>query len=161
MQGVLEPEFIALLQSFIHPKWMIQTPEPEPIIDETADRLAFVGGQVVPVERKGNLSDPIYELFNPPKTTNPGWTIISTPSLYTCVTRGVHFSLAVFSFSFSFCLRPDTNTDASDTQLCHAMANMVAVVLALEPRSNHIWYHMFAADALLDTYVMGFMVSSY
>ncbi len=90
---------------------MIQTPEPEPIIDETADLLAFVGGQVVPVERKGNQSDPIYELFNPPKTANPGWTIISTPSLYTgtCVTQGIHSNLAVVSFSFSFCMHPDTN----------------------------------------------------
>ena len=35
---------------------------------------------------------------------------------------------------------------------------MVAVVLACEPRSNHLWYHMFAADGLSGSYMTGFMV---
>lgn len=46
-----------------------------------------------------------------------------------------------------------------DTELCHAMANTVAIVLACEPRSSHLWYHMFAADALSGSYMTGFMVS--
>ncbi len=48
--------------------------------------------------------------------------------------------------------------DPSDVELCHAIANMVAVVLACPPRSNHLWYHMFAADGLLGTHMTGFMV---
>ena len=50
------------------------------------------------------------------------------------------------------------HVDPSDVQLRHAMANVIAIILASEPRSNHLWYHMFAADALQDTYMTGFMV---
>ena len=39
------------------------------------------------------------------------------------------------------------------------MANMVAVVLACEPCSNHLWYHMFAANELSGSHMTGFMVS--
>lgn len=44
--------------------------------------------------------------------------------------------------------------------LRHVMANIVAVVLALPERSNHLWYHMFKPDSLSDTYITGFMVCS-
>ncbi len=72
LQHILEPEFIALLQSFIDPKCMICTLEAPPILDEHAERLVEVDGHVIPVERKGELSDPIYELFNPPQKSKPG-----------------------------------------------------------------------------------------
>jgi len=43
--------------------------------------------------------------------------------------------------------------------LRHAVANMVAAVLACPPQSNHLWYHLFAANELNDTYMTGFMVN--
>lgn len=49
--------------------------------------------------------------------------------------------------------------DPSEMELCHSMANMVAVVLACEPCSNHLWYHMFAANELSGSHMTGFMVS--
>ena len=48
--------------------------------------------------------------------------------------------------------------DQSDVDLCHSIANMVAVVIGCPSRSNHLWYHMFAADKLVNTYMTGFMV---
>ena len=41
------------------------------------------------------------------------------------------------------------------------MANMVAAILACPPRSNHLWYHLFAANELNHTHVTGFMVRLY
>ena len=35
---------------------------------------------------------------------------------------------------------------------------MVAMVMGCPSRSNHLWYHMFAADELVNTYMTGFMV---
>ncbi len=49
--------------------------------------------------------------------------------------------------------------DPSDRSLCHSIANMIAVVLALEPRSNHLWYHLFEVDKLENTFMTGFLVS--
>ena len=51
-------------------------------------------------------------------------------------------------------------SDQSDVDLRHSMANMLAVVMGSPPRSNHLWYHLFAADKLQRTYMTGFMVSS-
>jgi len=48
--------------------------------------------------------------------------------------------------------------DPSDTDLCHALANMIGVVFALPNRSNHIWYHMFCPRELENTHLTGFMV---
>jgi len=48
--------------------------------------------------------------------------------------------------------------DPSDTDLRHALANMIAVVFALPSFSNHIWYHMFSPGDLENTYLTGFMV---
>ena len=50
------------------------------------------------------------------------------------------------------------STDPSDTDLRHALANMIAVVFALPSRSNHIWYHMFCPGELEDSHMTGFMV---
>lgn len=52
-------------------------------------------------------------------------------------------------------------SDPSDAHLCDAMANMVAVVLALEPRSNHLWYHLFGVHELEDTFMTAFLVSQF
>ena len=50
-------------------------------------------------------------------------------------------------------------TDPSDTDLRHALANMIAVVFALPSHSNHVWYHMFYPEELENTHLTGFMVS--
>lgn len=49
--------------------------------------------------------------------------------------------------------------DQSDLDLRHALANLMAVILGSPSRSNHLWFHMFAADRLQNTYMTGFMVS--
>ena len=49
-------------------------------------------------------------------------------------------------------------SDPSDQELCDALANMVAAVLACQPHSSHLWYHMFEADKLRETYITGFLV---
>ena len=49
--------------------------------------------------------------------------------------------------------------DQSDIDLRHALANLVGVVLGSPTSSNHLWYHLFAADKLENTYMTGFMVS--
>ena len=60
-----EPGFILLLQSFVYPEDMIQSHEVSPELDERALRLALTAsGQVVPLQRDGSRSDPLYELFN-------------------------------------------------------------------------------------------------
>lgn len=46
----------------------------------------------------------------------------------------------------------------TDTKLKHSIANLIAVVLGLPPRSNHLWYHMFEPRELQNTYMVGFMV---
>ena len=48
--------------------------------------------------------------------------------------------------------------DQSDTDLRHSLANMIAVTLGCPSHSNHLWYHMFAQEELLNTYITGFMV---
>ena len=52
-----------------------------------------------------------------------------------------------------------TVSDPNDQELCDALANMVAAVLAYPPQHIHLWYHMFAADELLNTFMTGFLVS--
>ena len=52
-------------------------------------------------------------------------------------------------------------TDPSDTDLRHALANMIAVVFALPSHSNHMWYHMFCPGELEDSHLTGFMVINY
>ena len=48
--------------------------------------------------------------------------------------------------------------DQSDIDLRHALANLVGVVLGSPSRSNHLWYHLFAANELENTFMTGFMV---
>ena len=52
-------------------------------------------------------------------------------------------------------------SDQSDVDLRHSIANMVAMVIGCPSHSNHLWYHMFVADKLVNTYMTGFMVSIY
>ena len=56
----------------------------------------------------------------------------------------------ILSFSFS--------SDQSDVDLCHSLANLIAVILGCQPQSNHLWYNLLAADQLTGTYMPGFMV---
>ena len=76
LRGVIEPEFIALLQSFIYPKYMLHKPEAPLAMDENAQRLAVTetpqGIQVVPLQGEGTKIDPIFELFNPPAGSTKG-----------------------------------------------------------------------------------------
>jgi len=48
--------------------------------------------------------------------------------------------------------------DPSDTDLRHALANMIAVAFSLPSYSNHIWYHMFCPKDLNNSHMTGFMV---
>ena len=66
--------------------------------------------------------------------------------------RVINESLAFQYLYFPFSLDP------ADVELCNAIANIVAVVLACPPKSNHLWYHFFAADQLFGTFMTGFMV---
>ena len=87
-----------------------------------------------------STTDPVFELFNTSTDTTPGTTFSGINIL---VTKQTLF----------------LSIDQSDVQLRHAMANMVAIVVASPPRSNHLWYHMFAADGLPFSYMTGFLVS--
>ena len=51
------------------------------------------------------------------------------------------------------------SAEYSDTDLCHSLANLVAVVMGCPSRSNHLWFHIFAPEELVNTYMTGFMVS--
>ena len=57
------------------------------------------------------------------------------------------------------CLLCTNYIDQSDVDLRHALANMVAAVIASPKASNHLWYHMFSPGELQDTYMTGFMVT--
>ena len=48
--------------------------------------------------------------------------------------------------------------DQSDCDLRHSLANLMAVVVGSPTHSNHLWYHMFAAEKLHNTFMTGFMV---
>ena len=48
--------------------------------------------------------------------------------------------------------------DSCDTELCHALANLIAVAFGLPRQSTHLWYHMFAPRDLENSHVTGFMV---
>lgn len=58
----------------------------------------------------------------------------------------------VLSFSLS--------VDPSDTDLRIALVHLITVVLGCTPQSNHLWYHMFAPEELVNTYITGFMVGA-
>lgn len=57
-----------------------------------------------------------------------------------------------------FTTNADDYADQSDIDLRHSIANMIAMVMGCPARSNHLWYHLFAADELRGTYMTGFMV---
>ena len=96
------------------------------------------GRQARPRQKRGKPEDPLLELFRPSKAQPPG-TVSS-----------------IFTSSMEFLFL----TDQSDVDLRHALANMIAVVIASPKASNHLWYHMFAPGDLVDTYMTGFMVIS-
>ena len=49
-------------------------------------------------------------------------------------------------------------SDDCDIYLRRALAYLVAAVLGSPPQSNHIWYHLFAAHELKDSYMTGLLV---
>ena len=67
--------------------------------------------------------------------------------------------MKVYKLCFKKLILTVLSLDPSDTDLRHALANMIAVVFALPSRSNHIWYHMFCPGELNDTFMTGFMVN--
>ena len=67
--------------------------------------------------------------------------------------------MKVYKLCFKTLILTVLSLDPSDTDLRHALANMIAVVFALPSRSNHIWYHMFCPGELNDTFMTGFMVN--
>ena len=96
---------------------------------------------VMPLQQQG-VGDPIFELFNPPAGAKEG-----------------RFAWSVRTHAHELdAICPLTPPDQLEIQLRHALANMVAAVLACPPRSNHLWYHLFAANELNDTHMTGFMV---
>jgi hypothetical protein len=59
---------------------------------------------------------------------------------------------------FAF-FNPETKDISSDDiSLRHAIANMIAVVVATPPTTTHLWYLMFNGDQLVNTHLPGFMV---
>ena len=56
------------------------------------------------------------------------------------------------------CNQITTATDQSEVDLRHSIANMVAMVIKCPPYSNHLWFHMFDPDKLVNTYMTGFLV---
>ena len=54
--------------------------------------------------------------------------------------------------------RYSVTLDPADIELRHALANMIAVVFGIPGKSTHLWYHMFAPEALENSYMTGFMV---
>ena len=145
LRGLLDDQVIYLLQSFIYPKeMMIKRVETPPPLDENTQRFAVTKDfQVVPMQQQGvgNQRDPIFELFNPFQEGRNA----------TVLTLRVHKSHTIIPIP----------PDQGEIGLCHAMANMVAAVLACPPRSSHLWYHLFAANELNNTHVTGFMVRHY
>ena len=143
LRGLLDDQVICLLQSFIYPKeMMIERPE-TPVLDDNDQRFTFT--QVVPLQQQSvsKHRDPLFELFNPPADAKEGKCACSLGT-------HAHASDAVFQL---------TPPDQLEIELRHGLANMVAAVLACPPKSNHLWYHMFAANELNDTYMTGYMVS--
>ena len=123
---------------------MIERPEAPPVLDENAQRFTITNGfQVVPLQQQGvgKQRDPIFELFNPPTDAKEG-----------------KFASSLESHAHELSESPVQPPDQLEIQLRHALANMVAAVLACPPRSNHLWYHLFAANELNDTHMTGFMV---
>ena len=74
LRGVLEPEFISFMQSFLYPvDYMIQIAEYPPPLNENAPRLRFTDDhQFVPLQGEGERTDPIFELFNSVHKPKPG-----------------------------------------------------------------------------------------
>jgi hypothetical protein len=59
---------------------------------------------------------------------------------------------------FAF-FNPETKDISSDDiSLRHAIANMIAVVVATPPTTTHLWYLMFNGDQLVNTHLPGFML---
>ncbi len=54
----------------------------------------------------------------------------------------------------------DLISDQSDIDLRDCLANLTAMVMGCSKGSKnvHLWYHMFAPEKLVGTYMSGFMV---
>ena len=136
-----EEGHIAIIQRFLNPELMLTNPElPNSLREDEEVLMLQPGGrQARPRQKTGKPEDPLLELFRPSKAHTLG------------------------KFNLLFFLTIDLytkNTDQSDVDLRHALANMIAVVIASPNASNHLWYHMFAPGDLVDTYITGFMVMS-
>ena len=126
---------------------MIKRVENPPLLDENAQRFTVTEDlQVVPVQQQGvgTQTDPILELFSPSVAAKEG----KNKNILKLWMHNLHTVIL-------------THPDQSDIGLRHAMANMVAAILACPPRSSHLWYHLFAANELNSTHVTGFMVRFY
>ena len=110
---------------------MIKIPEYPPSHD--LDPEVFIPE----MKQDGNEVDPVFQLFSP----SGGLT---KHRLMRCISDVIA------------CFTDDTE---SDVALRRALANMIAAVLGCPPQSNHLWYHVFAADELKNSYMTGFMVS--
>ena len=90
-----------------------------------------------------SYDDPIHAFFNPDTKDNS--------KFMHCISS---FIILFFHY-FLLCLGP------SDISLRHAIANLIAVVVAAPTSSTHLWYHMFASDQLSHTHIAGSMVKGY
>jgi len=57
---------------------------------------------------------------------------------------GIINKLMYFFHKFKAFVMFISHADPSDTDLRHALANLIAAVFALPEGSNHMWYHMFS-----------------
>lgn len=88
-----------------------------------------------------SYDDPIFSFFNPETKDNSMFCIIT-----------------LFVSSLFLLFLPLFYLGPSDISLRHAVANLIAVVVAAPTTSTHLWYHMFASDQLAHTHIAGFMV---
>ena len=127
------------LRCFVDPANMINEAEiPNPLNPNTEMLELTETGTLKRKAPTGivDKEDPIWKFFNP-----------EHEGKQMCMCIIVHVSTHVYMF-----------LDPSDTDLRHALANMIAVAFALPSRSNHIWYHMFYPEGLEKTHLTGFTV---
>ena len=123
---------LKILTSFLAPEnHAIKKPEPPIPYNFTPD------SGVYPRERPGEAKiDSVYELFTElDENGEISNLIINRKSIYFL--------------------------NSLDERLCflrHSIANVIAVALGLPPKSNHIYYHLFAPDKLQNTFVTGYLV---
>ena len=130
-----EKGYIRLIQCFLNPQLILHHPE----LLETGEEI-----------------DSLYRLFMPNK--HQQIALGENISNYHSCCRLLHWYCQEVVIPF---LLPFSHSlDQSDIDLCHSLANLVAIVLGC-PFHTNLWYHLFDQAELHGTYMAGFMVGNY